>query len=526
MMIGQIPVAKFCETQYQTMLSARLYHISMDVITARMKTCSENPMIMVDPGGQKRLTRTVLAAFMGDYVEQQTVSCTSGNSAPMSFATLETFGNGTLHPLRTRERTLRAIGELIDAVDPYDLRAFQKRARSAGMNGVHEPFWRDWKFADPSKFLAPDALHQWHKFFQDHPFQWALTLIGAREFDKRISVLQPRIGQRHFTEGVSRFKQHTQKETKDIERVILGILTGHPNVSRDSSRAFRALLDFVYTAQYDSHSSETLKLLDSYLKAFHKYKRGLSKAGVRDGQMTKGKFNIKKLEQATHVTRCIRNLGSVMQFTCEQTEKAHISHCKETYRRTNRRGYESQMCRRLDNLLRLKTFPIIIAWRNIEEELKSRAIAASSVVSFDELQAELMLKLSAKFLHDPISDKSSSDRAVVAESSTWIMPLKANIRDARIYEIEKGHAVPSFRRDLEHYFLVGTRHGSLPFNTLAVWWKIRVQLRDPQDDKTPLKPMTVEACPSDVSSGRQARFNFVLVKGDPLDSGVQGIVGK
>ena len=67
---------------------------------------------MVDPDGKKHLTRMILAAFMGDYVEQQTISCTSGNSAPMSLAVLENFGNGKLHELRTRERTLHAIETL------------------------------------------------------------------------------------------------------------------------------------------------------------------------------------------------------------------------------------------------------------------------------------------------------------------------------------------------------------------------------------------------------------------------------
>ncbi len=68
-------------------------------------------------------------------------------------------------PARTGIGTLLAIRKLQMKVKASNITQYDRAAGKIGMNGVVKPFWHNWKFADPSKFLAPDALHQWHKFF-------------------------------------------------------------------------------------------------------------------------------------------------------------------------------------------------------------------------------------------------------------------------------------------------------------------------------------------------------------------------
>ncbi|KAH8102792.1 hypothetical protein DFH11DRAFT_1521671, partial [Phellopilus nigrolimitatus] len=226
LMIAQIPVAKFHEQDLQGLLSNRLYHDCMDIVTANMKKCSVVPECMADPSGNIRLTRLLLVVHISDNPEQQVIAAVASSEAATSTAKYHQFGDAYPHPPRVGAQTLLAISELSRSCDPYKLKRYLKEAKMVGLNGVHLPFWRDWESADPSCFLAPDALHQWHKFFVDHAVKWAKHLLGNDEIDRRMSVIQPRSGCRHFDDGFTRFKQHTGREQRDIERVFVAVLAG------------------------------------------------------------------------------------------------------------------------------------------------------------------------------------------------------------------------------------------------------------------------------------------------------------
>ena len=214
-----------------------------------------------------------------------------------------------------------------------------------GLNGVDRPFWRDWLHSDPSLFLAPDALHQWHKLFMDHPIEWAKSWLGPEELDRRLKVVQPLVGFRHFRNGYSRFKQHTGKEAKDLARIYIGIIFGHERVTDGILRASRGFLDFLcLCCDYDSHSDATIKYLQDALKRFHDNKQHIANSGVRNGPRQKGEFNIPKLEQMQHVARFIKLLGSIPQFSSEQTERLHIEMAKIPFRASNKRAHAEQMC--------------------------------------------------------------------------------------------------------------------------------------------------------------------------------------
>lgn len=535
---AQIPIAKFEQRSFQGLLSNRLYHKSMDIVFSNVKKCSHSPKLMADPAGDIRLVRTILAAHLADLPEQQTIAGTASSSSPSSTATHQQLGDGVLHGLRRGSSTLRTITLINRSCSPQNLPKYLLKAKSKGLNGVDHPFWRDWKFSDPSIFLAPDTLHQWHKFFADHTVNWARKLLGDKELDKRLSVLQRRVGFRHFTEGITSFKQHSQKETKDLERSIIALIKGHPSITPQILRSFRALLDFFYTAQYDSQSTGTLEDIDGYLRAFHRNKAGISEAGVRDGPVKKGKFNIKKLELLTHVTRCIRNLGSAMQFTTEQTERAHITECKQPYRLTNHKGYEAQMCRKLDNLLRVHLFEQLVQWDTLQKNqlIWSGPLSAEEYVKI--LREDASRHLALKFLPQPVKDISSFKRAVCNDSSTWLLNSKYHDSGISLETAELRYGIAGLEQALKEY-LVATKPSSykgkfiLPFRLLNVWWSVRVQLKDPQNGTAPLPLTTVLAQPPLSGKDRnyphlekQGCYNFVLVKNTLLRTSIEGIVGK
>ncbi len=192
--VAQIPVGKFLEKDQNGMLNQRLYHMCMDIVLETLKECSNNPIPMPDATGAIRLVRTILLAHIADHPEQQMIACAAGGSSPISLAWQKELGLEYPQDLRTGEWTLRQIRELEEKEDPLHLASYATAARGVGLNGVHKPFWRDWRFAEPSKFLTPDALHQWHRFFWDHPMAWARALMGDAEVDHRYKALQKHVG--------------------------------------------------------------------------------------------------------------------------------------------------------------------------------------------------------------------------------------------------------------------------------------------------------------------------------------------
>ena len=71
MMIAQIPIAKFKETECQGTLTNHLLHICLDIVLSNLKDCAIHAKNMLDPGGRLRSVRTFLTAYIANLPEQQ-----------------------------------------------------------------------------------------------------------------------------------------------------------------------------------------------------------------------------------------------------------------------------------------------------------------------------------------------------------------------------------------------------------------------------------------------------------------------
>ncbi len=182
--IAEIPIVKFEEKLQQGLLSKRIYHKCMGISLERLIQMSHNPELLCDRSGTLRLVRAILVAFVGDLPEKCMVSVTAQNQSPVSLASLKQFGDPFPHDIRTGEHTLANIAQLIGKCNPLSLARFSRQSVLVGLNGVVEPFWAGWKYANPGKFLVPDILHDWHKFFMDHIIQWIRMLVGDAELDR------------------------------------------------------------------------------------------------------------------------------------------------------------------------------------------------------------------------------------------------------------------------------------------------------------------------------------------------------
>jgi hypothetical protein len=99
----------------------------------------------------------------------------------------------------------------------------------------------------------------------------------------------------------------------------------------------KALIDFIYYAQLQSHTVRTLNALQSALDTFHAHKQVFVDLNIREH------FNIPKFHAIQHYVDSIRCLGSADGYNTESPEQLHIDFAKKAYRASNRRDYTEQM---------------------------------------------------------------------------------------------------------------------------------------------------------------------------------------
>jgi len=221
-----MPIPKFdAPKAHRTILQTRIWHRCTDIVTAGLKRIAQTGSFMLDPHGYLRHCFTPLVAWTADLPEQQMLACVSKSASPIMEATHKQFGDAHRHLPRAGKLMLERISQALEKADPWNLPRFLKFAKALYLSGIHFPFWRNWRFMDPSIFLLPEILHACHKFFFDHILPWCKELLGA-ELDARFKCHHKRTGTRHFAGGVLHVKQMTGREYRDIQCTIVAMIAG------------------------------------------------------------------------------------------------------------------------------------------------------------------------------------------------------------------------------------------------------------------------------------------------------------
>ncbi|KAJ3751645.1 hypothetical protein EV360DRAFT_76046 [Lentinula raphanica] len=245
-----IPVYRHKSQEVRGVLENRLFHRCLDVVLRPLKLAAAIGVLMADPVGQVRICHTPCAAWILDTPEATLVSCVGGGGKTSPFTTA----------------IYKDYGDPDSRVEPT---ALLIRAGGTGLRAS----------SDPSEFLQPEILHHWHKFFFDHDLKWCINVVGAEEIDFRYSPVQKRQGFRIFPEGISRLKQVTGRDQREIQRYIVAVITGA--TSNRFLLAIRALCDFRCAGQAPRFSDTTAFRVQRALNEFHEVKDEVLKLGAR-----------------------------------------------------------------------------------------------------------------------------------------------------------------------------------------------------------------------------------------------------
>ena len=122
--------------------------------------------------------------------------------------------------------------------------------------------------------------------------------MGGDELDRHISSFQPHVGVCHWLHGVSKLKQCTGREHREIEKIIIVATAGA--VDRDVPDvlpALHAIVNFIFQAQGVLLFEEHLHSIHEALNEFHDLKNTIVMAGGCRGENGLiGHFCFPKLE--------------------------------------------------------------------------------------------------------------------------------------------------------------------------------------------------------------------------------------
>lgn len=581
-LLALLPVPKFIHEDRKTrgVLEYRLIHECLDFILKPLKKAAEIGVMLSDAVGSLRYAFTPLAGYIVDVAEAVMLSGVAGKTSHLTMANYKQFGDPYQHEPRTASTTLAQLHAIEEDVDPWDFQKYLPLAlKNYRLNGVHRPFWRDWPLSDPSKFFMPEPLHHWHKMFWDHDAKWAIKAVGHDEIDFRFSILHPHTGYRQFSEGISKLKQVTGREHRDIQRYIIAVIADA--VPPDFLIALRALADFRYLAQAPEISDTSCTEIKNAIDEFHDHKDIIISIGARTGKRKRAikDWQIPKLELLQSVVSSTQDGGVPIQWSADATERCHITEIKDPSRSTNNQNYESQICRYLDRNEKCRRFDLATAicqrqfdnaqddchpgledpgftsGSGSEDDIDDAEGQSSAIDTTSDLLASIQLadpasrtlqrqtnyfKLANALENGQHPQAPQPYRTFVGGGTALHLTRDATMTLSVKDAMEK-FALPDLRGALVDFITrlennsaltIGGRRSAdpiapLPFDDIQIWARLQIQNKSYHAPHDPLPPQTVNASPpSDL--WMFGRSDITLINTDPSQvwpsSGLKGII--
>ncbi|KAF8128250.1 hypothetical protein EV363DRAFT_1400733 [Boletus edulis] len=404
------PTTQICSVE--SVLEAQLFHQCLDIVLEPLKIVACIGKMMLDPAGNLHYYFTSLVSYIVDMPEVAMLACVWGQTSSVTLVKYDQLGNLNTCQTRTGTLTMTQLQSL--ETDPAAVERYFTECECYCLSGDHE-LW------------------------------WCIQVLGAGEIDFYFSVLPPVTSLCHFSHGVTKLKQ----------RYIVVVLSGFPDTNVVA--AIWALMDFCYLAQAPVISSITCDRIAATLVEFHQHKQAILDHGLCHRPQTNAPlehFNIPKLEMIHNVVPSISNVGSILQWTADTTEHAHIEVVKNPTAMTNNMNYNAQICCTLDCDKKCQLFNIAISlsqqYKHMENELWSESPHHQTTNLFTV--AQRLLEASPGTIPRPL-------RVFVSGSTAFHLNCKPSICYVSIND-----AAQKLPQDVP-----------LPFNELRIWYKVRLQ---------------------------------------------------
>ena len=218
---------------------------------------------------------------------------------------------------------------------------FHVCCHKVGLKPIINPFWATFPLTNIFVSITPNILHQLLQGLVKHIVQWLVTGFGSVVIDACCRSLPPNHHITIFAKGISFLSCITSQEHKNMCWILLGLIADLPlwdgQLSTWIIRAIHALLDFIYLAQFPSHSTNMFARLQESLSCFHN-----NKAVFIDLELNKA-MTFPKLHSMTHYQQLITLFRTADNYNTEQTEQLHINFAKYAYQATNWKDEYPQM---------------------------------------------------------------------------------------------------------------------------------------------------------------------------------------
>jgi hypothetical protein len=477
----------------------QIFHDSMRVVLEPLKEAGKYGMEVVFGDGCVRRVHPILACYVADYPEQCLVTCAKYGTCPKCLVSADELGDRQPGEHRIQKTTLDVLEKNMNV--STSLSNFQDRCKKKKISGtVTRPFWDGFPLCDIHMSITPDVLHQLYQGVVKHLIHWCNGLMSEKELDARIRCLPPCFGMRHFKKGWSELSQVSGKERKDMARILLGCLIG--KAPSGVILCYRAILDFVYIAQYASHDDKTLKYLEDALDLFHAHKHILTDPDLVN---VREHLNIPKFHAMVHYAQAIRDFGTTDNYNTEMFERFHIDCAKEAWRASNFRDELPQM----------------VQWLARQEKVAMFETYLEHYESLEDREAEL--------------EAADGHHASPNSESGFSIPRKPSAPNQSLTSIQLKHHCPSFSHHLILYlnqFLDRSQtiprsqvpYTQLPFDKVPVWHAFKFGLDTLGNDVDGKEERdAVKARPRRGKEGIE-RFDTVVVSysSDAESTGLQG----
>ncbi|KAF8494898.1 hypothetical protein F5888DRAFT_1795019 [Russula emetica] len=326
---------------------------------------------------------TGLEMMSGD--EQALVTCTYYGRCPKCTVPPNQLGEYESFPPRIQSGVLDTYG-LADS----NVHTFNLACRDTGMKLIYRLFWETLPLVDVFLLITPDILHQMLQGMVKHIISWLVGVYGTAAINARCRAIPPNHNLRPFMKGITLFSRVSGHEHKKICIFLLGLIIDLPVPGGQGSariiRAVRALMDFLYLAQYGSHTSDTISLLQDSLPRFHDNKDVFLELGIREN------FRLPKLHSLMHYALSIRLFSTTDNYNTEQSEHLHIDLTKNAYRAMNHKDEYAQMTKWLERREKIELHSVLINWRQEQGRDSERQLPSQKALGLPRACA-LTLKM-------------------------------------------------------------------------------------------------------------------------------------